>query len=80
MTYIIATVDTGSFEWMALGASPQECNVALTNAYAGHCAKMPDADPDLMRELVMAHEINYAEIQMGQALRDGSPVSREVAK
>lgn len=79
MKYILATVDTASFEWAALGDSPQACNVALCNAYSGHCAKTPDADPMLMWELITAGEVNYAEFQESAsggfiALRDGSPV------
>lgn len=79
MRYFIATVDTGSFEWMALGTSEQDCNASLCNAYAGHVARSLDADPNLMWELIVAHEVNYAEFQAGTsstfiALRDGSPV------
>jgi hypothetical protein len=74
VTYVIATVDTGRFEWMALGESRQECNVALHNAYADHARQTPDADAGLMLELINEGEINYHEIRLGEALRDGSRV------
>ena len=75
-TFIIATVDTGSFEWTALGESEQECNVALHNAYAAHHRANRASDPGLMLELINSGEINYAEIRVGEALRDGSRVPR----
>jgi hypothetical protein len=74
MTFYIATVDTRNFAWTALGKTAQECAVALHNAYADHAAVTPGADPGLMLELINDGEINFAEIQVGQALRDGSPV------
>jgi hypothetical protein len=74
--YIIATVDTGGFDWMALGTTRQEANVALHNAYADHARQTPGAEPGLMLELINEGEVNYHECRLGQALRDGSPVPR----
>lgn len=74
MTYIIATVSTGYFEWTALGESEQQCNVALHNAYADHARATEGADPRLMMELINEGEVNYHEIRLGEALRDGSRV------
>lgn len=74
MKYIIATVDTGRFEWTALGRTRQECNVALHNAYGDHARAVEGADPGLMLELINEGEVNYHEIYLGEALRDGSRV------
>lgn len=74
MRYILATVDTGNFEWAALGRTEAECRVALVRAYDAHAEDDGLADPGYMLELVATGDVNYVEIEVGVALRDGSPV------
>lgn len=72
---VLATVDTGSFQWVALGATREECEQALLTAYRRHVRRTPGADSRLMLELIAGGDVTFSPIAIGQALRDGSPVA-----
>lgn len=68
---VLATVNTGHFQFTALGADKEECDVLLLAAWRKHCRQVPHADALLMREIVADGEVNYSSIERGSVLRDG---------
>lgn len=69
---ILATVSTGHYTFTALGESRNHADEILKAAYARHAAQTR-ANEELMWELVVSDEVNYAPIEVGKALRDGEP-------
>jgi len=55
-----------------LGRDEAEANQALLDRWAKHCSSYPDADPDMMREMIETEEVNTSEIEPGQAIDAGS--------
>jgi hypothetical protein len=71
---ILATVNTGSMDWIALAHHGAAAQAALVAAYARHCATDTLADPALMAELVTGGDVNLYAIEPGMVLRDGSVI------
>ena len=70
-TVYVATVATGHFDFLAIGASRAEAIGALLDAWREH-AEQTGADPGY----VTAEDINVVDGQCGQAFRDWSPYPR----
>lgn len=65
---VLAQMETTKFDFVALGANREEARTALYRAWAEHCSNWPGADPSL--DLEEYWGVRYAEIEVGQALRD----------
>ncbi len=64
----VATVNTGHFDFMALGVSDDDARTRLLEAWAAH-AQQTGATPGLIDR----DEINVSSGAIGQVFRDGSP-------
>ena len=72
---VLATVNTGSFEFQALGTDEDDAYRALLQGWRRHCAQMRgSADFTLLRDLREDGEISFTPIVVGQVLRDGEPL------
>lgn len=71
---ILARVNTPHYTFEALASDEDEARRLLLQAWEKHCAQNPRAYPPFMSELVDGGEINFAEIELGQVLRDGSRI------
>jgi hypothetical protein len=77
VTLILATVSLGSSEWTALSASRHGCNTTLRLAYDRHCDnEFIFAESAAMDDAIDADDVTYMDIELGEALRDGSRVPR----
>jgi hypothetical protein len=73
---IIGHVNTGTFDWIAIGETEEQVAQALADAYAAHVREYGDrVDFQLMRELLETGGVNFAPIEIGVALRDLAPVT-----
>jgi hypothetical protein len=77
---ILATHTTGTYSWTVVAANTGLANDALVYAYATHAKQTPYADPDLMRHAIADGDVNYAEVELGTVLRDGSPIPASEAR
>lgn len=69
----LATYDSGSYRWTALGSTEHEARDLIVAAYAKHvatCDPMWPADPQLMRDAAENGDINILPIAVGNAFRD----------
>lgn len=71
---ILATVDTGSYSWTALGETEGDAVASLTVAFAKHCEQVPEATLSRMLEFLFDGSVNFYPIEAGTVLRDGSPI------
>jgi len=69
---LLKIAETRSFQFIGLGRNEAEANQALIDRWAKHCTSYPDADPNLMKELIELDEVNTSEIEPGQAIDAGS--------
>ncbi|MDI4654496.1 MULTISPECIES: hypothetical protein [Pseudoalteromonas] len=69
---LLKIAETRSFQFIGLGCDEAEANQALLDRWAKHCSSYPDADPELMKEMIETEEVNTSEIEPGQAIDAGS--------
>lgn len=73
---ILATVNTGHFDWTVVAASSEAAIEALLAAYTKHAeGYRGDADPALMASMLADGEVTFTPITLGVALRDGRPIN-----
>lgn len=72
---VIATVNTGHFEFLAVGVDKGDAQRALLRAWKRHRQDYTSADPGYMRECIMGGEVTWHEgVEIGGATRDGERV------
>lgn len=69
---LLKIAETRSFQFIGLGRDEAEANQALLDRWAKHCSLYPDADPELMREMIEMDDVNTSEIEPGRAIEAGS--------
>jgi len=74
---ILATVNTGNFEFVAVAATEDDAIRFLLQGWRDHCADYYEADRNLMRDLIRGGEINIATVEHGTVLRDLQPIRRK---
>lgn len=79
---MIAKVDTGSFEFLAIDdrANEDEAIKAVDDllllAWAKHCEDYTSADPDLMAQAIIDGDVNYMHTpDSGNVFRDGEIIA-----
>lgn len=71
---ILATIDTGSFQFTALGETEAAASSLLVLAWAKHRQERPWAEPALMVEAISNGDVTFTEIQVGDVIRDDSVI------
>lgn len=73
---ILAEVNTGRFQFVALGTTEEDAIEALRAGYARHADQSDgQADPALFAEMLEYGEVVCTPIEVGGCLRDGQPLT-----
>jgi len=70
----VATVNTGRFDFVAVGATASDAKAALLAAWDRHRAVYAGADPGYMAEYILQGEVTFHFLPMGGATRDGEAI------
>lgn len=80
----IATINTGTYDWVAVGQTEKQATEALLEAYRKHCAEYaqrpqePQPVAALMFDLIHDGCVNVHNVVPGSVLRDGQPILHPV--
>lgn len=70
----IATVSTGSFDFVGVDSTQDDLYRSLLQAWRNHCRERPLAERGLMAGMLREGEVTITSIELGTVLRDGSPI------
>jgi hypothetical protein len=72
---IIAEVQTGNFQFIALAADEDDAWRMLLQAWRTHSRRdYPGAAPRMMRDMLHDGTVNFTPIEVGTVLRDGEVI------
>ena len=71
---ILATANTGHFEFQTLAHDEEHANRQLLAAFKRHAEEYRGADPTFMAEMIREGDVNYSPIALGETLRDGEVI------
>ena len=71
---MLATVNTGMFDFTVLGTDEAHCKRLLATAWKRHAQDYAHAEPGWMRELIRDGEVHFMPISVGAILRDGEAI------
>lgn len=71
----IATINTGHFDFTAVGVNANDAKRVLLEGWMEHCNQYPDAERGLMTNLIAGGDVQFTFIGLGQCARDYEVIS-----